>query len=132
MTWRTWVLAIALIGVPTLVAAQEHRGHAAHGEAAGAVPAGSGGMMSCPMMAEHMSRMGGMRAMGSRGEASGMGHRMDGPAMGMGMMEMMPMPGADADPKTRARWMQMRGEMMKAMGEIMMKHGAMMQGAPAK
>ena len=43
-----------------------------------------------------------------------------------------PMPGMSADPKIdpdmMAHMLEMRGEMMKAMGEIMMKHGAMMRG----
>ena len=49
--------------------------------------------------------------------------------MGGNMMG-MPM-GGDAqrmDPKTMAQMMEMRGEMMKAMGEIMMKHAKTMQG----
>ena len=33
------------------------------------------------------------------------------------------------DPKTRAQMLQMHGEMMKAMGEVMMKHGKAMEGA---
>ncbi len=59
----------------------------------------------------------------------------------MPMMEMCrqmmagPMMGMSADQKTDPRMMaqmlQMRGEMMKAMGEVMMKHGTMLQG-PAK
>ncbi|HEV8585862.1 MAG TPA: universal stress protein [Methylomirabilota bacterium] len=55
---------------------------------------------------------------------------MAGPMPGMGGDQM----GADAkmDPKMMAHMLQMRGEMMKAMGEIMMKHGAMMQGVPPK
>jgi len=32
------------------------------------------------------------------------------------------------DPKVMAHMLQMRGEMMKAMGEVMMKHGRMMEG----
>jgi len=41
----------------------------------------------------------------------------------------MPGMGAGAmDPTTMAHMLEMRGEMMKAMGEIMMKHGAMMRG----
>ena len=51
---------------------------------------------------------------------------MGGNMMGMGM----PM-GGDAqkmDPKAMAPMMEMRGEMMKAMGEIMMKHAKKMQG----
>jgi hypothetical protein len=42
----------------------------------------------------------------------------------------MPMRGGapPADPKERAAMLEMRGEMMKAMGDIMMKHGRRMQG----
>src|SRR5688572_17263997 len=46
----------------------------------------------------------------------------------MGDMMTMPMMGS-AGPKERADMLQMRGEMMKAMGEIMMKHAGRMQGA---
>ena len=49
------------------------------------------------------------------------GTMMGGPAMGMGADGKM-------DPKMMAQMLQMRGEMMKAMGEVMMKHGAMMRG----
>ena len=37
-----------------------------------------------------------------------------------------------ADPKEKAAMLQMRGEMMKAMGDIMMKHAQRMQGATSK
>jgi hypothetical protein len=49
----------------------------------------------------------------------------------MGEMSGMPMMGgmASADPKERAAMMEMRGEMMKSMGDIMMKHARRMQGA---
>jgi hypothetical protein len=51
----------------------------------------------------------------------------------MMMGGMMGMPrGAQAqpmDPKMMSRMMAMQGEMMKAMGDIMMKHGKMMGGA---
>ena len=50
--------------------------------------------------------------------------------MGGGMMG-MPMGGdAQMDPKTRAQMLEMRGEMLKAMGDIMMKHAKKMQSAP--
>ena len=49
----------------------------------------------------------------------------------MGDMMTMPMMGS-AGPKERADMLQMRGEMMKAMGEIMMKHAGRMQGAPSQ
>jgi hypothetical protein len=47
---------------------------------------------------------------------------MGGGMMGGGMMGMM---GGQPD----ARTMQMRGEMMKAMGEVMLKYGRAMEGA---
>lgn len=48
----------------------------------------------------------------------------------MGGMAGMPMMGGAmaVDPKARAEMMQMHGEMMKAMGEIMMKHARHMPG----
>jgi hypothetical protein len=61
-------------------------------------------------------------------------------AEGMPMMDMcrqmmgdtmrMPMMGgaAPADPKVKADMLEMRGEMMKAMGDIMMKHARRMPG----
>lgn len=48
----------------------------------------------------------------------------------------MPMMGMSGDQKMDSRMtapmLEMRGEMMKAMGEIMMKHGKMMQGGATK
>ena len=49
--------------------------------------------------------------------------------MGDGMMGIMPMM-TGGDPKQQAEMMAMRGEMMKAMGDIMMKHAKKMQSAP--
>ena len=54
--------------------------------------------------------------------------QMMGDVMGMPMMG-----GATAtDPKEKAEMLQMRGEMMKAMGDIMMKHARRMQGMSGK
>ena len=52
----------------------------------------------------------------------------------MGDMMRMPMMGgpAPADPKEKADMLEMRGEMMKAMGDIMMKHARRMQGMKGK
>jgi hypothetical protein len=36
------------------------------------------------------------------------------------------------DPTMMARMLEMRGEMMKAMGDVMMKHGKMMRGSTTK
>ena len=52
-------------------------------------------------------------------------HMMAGDMMASSMMG-GPLP---ADPKGKADMLQMRGEMMKAMGDIMMKHAKKMQGA---
>ena len=54
--------------------------------------------------------------------------QMMGESMAMPMMS-----GAGpADPKEKAEMLQMRGEMMKAMGDIMLKHAQRMQGATTK
>jgi len=52
----------------------------------------------------------------------------------MAGMTGMPMMGgaAPADPKEKADMLQLRGEMMKAMGEVMMNHARRMQGTQAK
>ena len=50
---------------------------------------------------------------------------MAGPMMGMSGDQKM-------DPKMMAHMLQMRGEMMKAMGDVMMKHGRMMGGGATK
>ncbi len=65
-----------------------------HSHAPGTGPAMMGGMM-CPMMGQGMAGM--------------------GPGMMGGMM------GA-SDPKAMARMLKLRGDMMKAMGEVMLKH----------
>ena len=59
--------------------------------------------------------------------AGGMCPMMGGMMGGGGMMPMMGMMGGQSD---SPRMMQVRGEMMKAMGDIMMKYGKMMEGAP--
>jgi hypothetical protein len=50
---------------------------------------------------------------------------MGGGMMGGGMTGMMPM--MSGDPTQRAEMMAMRGEMMKAMGDIMMKYAERMR-----
>jgi hypothetical protein len=52
--------------------------------------------------------------------------------MGGGMSMPMMGAGAAADPKAKAEMLQMHGEMMKAMGDIMMKHARHMQGPTPK
>ena len=64
------------------------------------------------------------------GMMSGVMPMMDMCRQMMGGMTGMPMMGGapPADPKERAAMLEMRGEMMKAMGDVMMKHGRRMQG----
>jgi len=76
-----------------------------------------GGMM-CPMMGPGMGMMGGMQGQGMMGGMQGRTMMMPG------MMEMMM---SSEDPKAAARMLKMRGEMMKAMGEVLMKHGAQLE-----
>ncbi len=71
-----------------------------------------GGMGMCPMM--------GMMSGGM------MGGGMSAGMMGGGMMPMMRMMG-QADPKTVAQMLQMRGEMLKAVGDVMIKYGKTME-----
>jgi hypothetical protein len=52
---------------------------------------------------------------------------MSGGMTGRGMMG----GGQPMDPKTMSQMMEMRGEMMKAMGDIMLKHAKRMQGKPS-
>ncbi len=78
-----------------------------------------GGMMMCPMMG------GGM--MGGRMPMMGM---MGGDMMGEGGM--MGMMGGQADPKTMGRMLQMRGEIMKAVADVLIKHGRALEAQPAK
>jgi hypothetical protein len=62
------------------------------------------GMMGMPMMCQMMPQM--------------MGGHMD--LLGM-------MGGDQIDPKTMARMLQLRGDMLKAMGEVLLKHGKAME-----
>ncbi|MDP9144428.1 MAG: hypothetical protein M3N43_06995 [Actinomycetota bacterium] len=55
-------------------------------------------------------------------------------AMRGGSMEPMGMMGLSGDgptdPKARGQWLQLRGEMLKAMGEVMLKHSQALQQTP--
>jgi hypothetical protein len=86
-----------------------------------------GGMM--PMMQMCREMMGGHsmpgHGMGQGMMGGGMGGGMMGGMMGGGMMG-----GQAGDPRAMARMMEMRGDMMKAMGEVMLKHAKKLQEAP--
>jgi hypothetical protein len=69
---------------------------------------------------------GGMTGEGMMGMMPGMmGGQMG--CRGMGIMGMMA--SGQVDPKTMAKILQFRGEMLKAMGEVMMKHSKAMEEA---
>ena len=93
------IIATMMFLAASAASAQEH--HPAP-VSPGQVPGGSASQqpmmgMMCPMMG--MMRGGGME--------------------GTGMMGAMP---NMADPKAAARMLKLRGDMMKAMGEVMLKH----------
>jgi len=79
-------------------------------------PGGATGQQSqTPMMSQGM--MGGMMC-------PMMGQPMMGMGMGPGMMGGM---SGMSDPKAQARMLKLHGDMMKAMGEVMLKHGQAME-----
>jgi hypothetical protein len=86
-------------------------------------------MHMCRQMMEHSGPMGGGGMMGGGMMGGGMmgGGMMGGGMMGGGMMGRMPM--MSGDPKHQAEMMAMRGEMMKAMGDIMIKYAERMRPA---
>jgi hypothetical protein len=78
------------------------------------------------MMPMHMCREMMMSGPSTMGPGMMGGHSMMGPGMmGPGMMA-----GQPTDPKAMAQMLEMRGEMMKAMGDIMLKHAKQMQETP--
>ena len=116
------LLGVMLLGSAALAAQHQPGGQmpmpGQPGQPPGHAPMMGPGMMGmmCPMMAASM--MGMMPMMQQM-----MGGQMD--PSGMGMMGMMG--GDKMDPKAMGRMLQMRGEMLKAMGDILLKHGKMME-----
>ena len=100
------LLVLALISAPLVMGGQMQMPMGGQGEQ-GQSTMGQGTMgMMCPMM-------GGM--MGGQMDPSGM----------MGMMGMMG--GGQMDPKAMARMLTLRGDLLKAMGEVMLKHAKAME-----
>lgn len=73
--------------------------------------------------------MGGPGAMHGRGMGMGRGGEMGGDMCGMMMGGDMGMMGASDDPRAAARTLRLRGDMLKAMGEVLLKHGAELEKA---
>jgi hypothetical protein len=93
------LLVLALISAPLVMGGQMQMPMGGQGEQE---PSTMGRGMMCPMM-------GGM--MGGQMDPSGM----------MGMM------GGQMDPKAMARMLELRGDLLKAMGEVMLKHAKAME-----
>jgi hypothetical protein len=96
------LLVLALISAPLVMGGQMQMPMGGQGEQE---PSTMGRGMMCPMM-------GGM--MGGQMDPSGM----------MGMMGIM---GGQMDPKAMARMLELRGDLLKAMGEVMLKHAKAME-----
>ena len=110
---------VSMFAFTTAVAQQPSHQHDAPKQApAATAPSMPGGGMAA-QMAQHMEMC---RMM------MGQGGMMGGDMMGPGMMH-MPMMMGGGDPKQQAEMLAMRGEMMKAMGEIMMKYAQRAQSA---
>jgi hypothetical protein len=97
------LMVLALIGAVTVMGGQMPMGRQGAEQEQSSGQSSMMGMM-CPMMS-------GM-----------MGGQMDP----MGMMAMMG--GGQTDPKTMARILEFRGDLLKAMGEVMLKHAKAMEG----
>jgi hypothetical protein len=98
-----------------------------------------------PALAAMQHRMGGQMPMGSQSEtqepSSGQHQMMGRGMMGQGMMGLMcpmmavmmdppgvgMMGGQQSDPKAVGRLLQLRGDMLKAMGDVLLKHGKAME-----
>ena len=112
--WLGALCALALVLMVTAPGfAQQAPGpHGTPGQGQQPPPPGGmqgGGMMMCPMM----------EMMGGGARSGGM--------MGGGMPTM----GGQMDPKTVGRMLQMRGEMMKAIADVLIKHGKAMEAEAA-
>jgi hypothetical protein len=118
---RAGLLAVILIGlVASAAQAQMCGGEATMAQVGPAEPSpGQPSMMGRGMMGQGMCPMCLMPAMASMRGGS------------MDPMGMMGLSGdGPTDPKARGQWLQLRGEMLKAMGEVMLKHSQGLQQTP--
>ena len=114
----TTVVAVTLAGAVALAQQPVHPHGGGQQPPASAPSPGMSGQGHDVHHAQHMEICRQMMAQGGM-MGGGMGPGM----MGGGMMPMM----MGGDPKHQADMMAMRGEMMKAMGDIMMKYAQRMQ-----
>jgi hypothetical protein len=106
------LLVLILIGSPMVMRGQMPMGgQGGQQEQSSGQPSMMGReMMGMPMMSMMCPMMGGQM------DPSGM----------MGMMSMMG--SGQMDPKALARMLELRGDLLKAMGEVMLKHAKAMEG----
>ncbi len=101
------LLVLVLIGSPLVMGGQMPMG-------------GQGGQQEQPS---------GQQPMMGRGMMGMMCPMMGGQMDPSGMMSMMGMMGGgEMDPKAMARMLELRGDLLKAMGEVMLKHAKAMEG----
>jgi hypothetical protein len=102
------LVTLSLIGTTVLGAQHQMGGHGGQQEQPSGQPSMMGrGMIGMPMMMCQMM-----------------------PQMMGTQMDPMSMIGGDQmDPKTMARMLQLRGDMLKAMGEVLLKHAKAIEGA---
>src|SRR5262245_13307666 len=101
---------VSILGATAAIAQQPAHQHHATKQPPAAAPSGTPAPGMDAHMAQHMEMC--RQMMGHGG--------MMGGGMGPGMMGMPMMMGGD--PKQQAEMLAMRGEMMKAMGDIMLKY----------
>ena len=145
----TWCscLIVALLAVSPALAQDQHQhesgGAAQQGDAAKQEPSAGQQPMMCGGMMGQMAQ--GQMSQGMMGPMMACCGRMGAPATHLPMMHSMmhQMMGGQTDPtsigmteamgagnmetKTMGRMLQMRGEMLKAIGEIMLRHGKAME-----
>jgi hypothetical protein len=129
LTASVIIVAVSLVTVAFAVAQQSGSQHGAMQPPGASAPISATPQDHDAHHAQHMEMC--RQLMGQQGMmGGGMGSGMmrDG-MMGPGMMGGGMMPMMSGDPKQQAEMMAMRGEMMKAMGDIMLKYAQRAQSA---
>jgi hypothetical protein len=88
-----------------------------------------GGQMPMRAQGGQQEQPSGQQPMMGRGMMGMMCPMMGGQMDPSGMVSMMGMMGGgEMDPKAMARMLELRGDLLKAMGEVMLKHAKAMEG----
>ena len=122
------ILTVLTLALATLAAAQQPPAGHQH-------EPGKPSTQSAPPGTPHGGgMMGGMHQGGGMMGGMHQGGMMGGGMCGMmgGMGSMMGGMGGGSDPQTLARTLQLRGEIMKAVGDVLIKHAQTLAATPAK